>query len=37
VPDHGFLRGDPQELATHVATALSVARKLSPLVPAQVA
>ena len=34
IPDFGFLRGDADALAPHVATALAVARHLSPLLPA---
>ena len=37
LPDNGFLHGDAQHLAPHVATALGVARDLSALVPAQAA
>ncbi len=37
VPYNGFLRGDPDVLATHIITAISVARALSGLVPARAA
>jgi hypothetical protein len=37
VPDWGFFHADPDALATHLATALAVARALSPLVVAQAA
>ena len=35
IPDHGFIGGNADDLAPHIATALTVARALSPLVATQ--